>query len=241
MSEGQSIQETQESSTPNGVDNPFTTFVTERLSRLEGLDLSGDAAIPNQVWESWNSGRGKSWFREDQEPPRTKVMTYDEIAKKTAGWKLHLNFDRSDSVKVQAVTSLLSALQEHDAVTTFKIGEADNQLGKEATVYVGHKDKVDIVASLIEEAISNILDDPEGKTLVDDIPFGQKVTGRFEVAHVDREFTHKGAKGHPLLDRDYKRSLDPKNDKSEARARAAALLRQRYGAFYTGKPQASAA
>jgi len=209
---------------PKGTDNPFHDFATIARSRFVDLELDGEATLP------------------------TGVMSYADLAKRGKGWKLHLNFDPYDAEKVEKVGTFLTALEENDAITAFKIGSGGGkeagQPGKEATVYVGHRDKAQVVATLVEEALEGVLDLPEGDVIKDDISFTDKVMGRFEITNVDPEFHQYGfgAKGHPILNSDVWPYVRPHlseanitRETREATTKADGVLRQRYGTFYTGK------
>ncbi|MDQ5885706.1 MAG: hypothetical protein QG628_103 [Patescibacteria group bacterium] len=221
----------------------FNEIAVALAQRLEAVSNEGNAVIQTVLWNSWNEGSGYG-----EEPEESRTVSYDEIAKLGKGWKLHLNFDAENIQTVSTVRTFLKVLKDHDAITTFKIGEGGGKEydapGKEATVYVGHRDKASMVAQAIEESLASILIDPEGDTITDDIEFMPHVMGRFEVGGLDPEFHQYGAKGHPLprtAIRDLIFSSELKSDLtarqkfiSEQTAIADTVLRDRYGVFYTG-------
>ncbi len=223
----------------------------ERASQLVGeLDLSGYAEIPTFEWVRWRSPQSFRRPMEGPEPEQFRRLTYEEIAAKGKGWKFHLNFDAENPVKVESIQKVLTTLKGHELITAFKIGKgggkADGQPGKEATVYVGHRDKAEAVAPFIDEILAGFLDMPEGDALQDDIPFSERVMGRFEVTDLDPDFHQYGAKGHAVLDQDVsdfifkymanKAVSETEKTKvwSDMAVKADEALQARYGVFYTG-------
>src|SRR5665213_3462359 len=150
------------------------------------------------------------------------------------GWKLHLNFDAEDTPKTTTARAFLTALENHGFITTYKVGhgggKAEGAPGKESTVWIGHHDKAVVVAQMIEEALTDVLDAPEGDVLHHDMAFTPQVWGRFTVSRVDPEFHQYGLHGLPFLMREYGKDA---MDGGESN-RANQVLVQRYGAFYTG-------
>jgi hypothetical protein len=171
--------------------------------------------------------------------PEVADSIRSELERQGLGWKLHLNFDATDRTKVAAVSDTLARLQEDAKITTYKIGhgggKASGAPGKEATVYVGPRDKAEYVARIIGSLLDPVLDLPEGDTLYDDRPFGEtgtKVMGRFDIERHDPDFLQYGRGGVPLLKRDGDRwNL---RERSVAMAAAEETLRVRYGPYYTG-------
>ncbi len=238
-----------------GADNPFFNSVSKIVeSRLKDLDLDGEAEMLNPAWWEWNKRNQTSGrLREENEPVQTRKLIFQEIASQGKGWKFHLNFDAQDPAKVQTVGNFLTAMEECGAITAFKIGKGGGKEsdapGKEATVYIGHRNKANAMAPIIEEALGGVLDDPEGDALKDDVVFTPLVRGRFEITNLDPEFHQYGAKGHPLLRDDMRGSpqwqrtsmvdeQDSARFKKEATARANSCLKERYGVFYTGSQAA---
>lgn len=173
--------------------------------------------------------------------PEIAQQARTDIERLGAGWKLHLNFDAEDPIKVATVDTVLDSLQLGKRILQYKIGHgggrASGAPGKEATVYIGSRDNAEIVARYIGQVLDPVLDPPEGDTLHDDRPFGEagtKVMGRFDIGRYDRDFHQYGPNGLPLLNQD----VDPWNkiDRDAAIARAEAALVSRYGEFYTGTP-----
>lgn len=217
-----------------GPENPFYDFAAQASGRLIGLGLEGQAQVPKARWQ-YDYGQGGD----------TRTISYAEITNKSRGWKFHLNFNPDDMGKVQTVGDFLTALKEQDIIKSFKIGHGGgkyhDQPGKEATVYVGHRDKANIVATIIEEGLGSSLDMPIGNALKDDITFTDHVMGRFTADAGDDEFHQYGTAGHPILNTDMgaftNRDLDAEARISlltEFGQRADQILRKRYGAFYTG-------
>lgn len=160
------------------------------------------------------------------------VNSYEEEAvgklRKTAGWKLHINFDRTNDDYVAQVSKVLTSLKDKNLIKSYKIGLSSGQAGKEATIYVGSKDDAQKVAEQIEQLLSTILLPPEGDALKDDLKMTSKVLGRFDAAG-DDSFHQYGSNGIPYLKWDTPRAdLSPQQKKE----RALAVLRERYGSFF---------
>lgn len=146
------------------------------------------------------------------------------VKAETAGWKLHLATDKPEEVS--------KILQESGL--KHKVGRS-GQDGKDVTVYVGSKEAAKEATRLIEEKAGHLLKEPHGpEVLNDDVPFGKKVMGRFDIGSIDPEFHQYGEKGVPWLNAD----MDPYNRHPGATERADAKLKEKYGEFYTGKLEA---
>jgi hypothetical protein len=210
--------------------------------RVNSMELSGSASVPNYGWQEW-SRKGSV----GPEPAKENRLSFHEIAKKGKGWKLHLNFDPDDPKSVEAVDAQLKALHAKQLITQYKLdnggGRAAGAPGKEATVYVGHRDKAALVAEFLDKKLTNILTAPEGDTLTDDMVIAGKVMGRFQINGLDMQFEQYGGKGFPYLSKEAGEYIFQKNPsrkqilKKAAEDRSIAILEQRYGAFYTGSPK----
>ena len=221
--------------------------LTDRLlgyeDRFARLKLDGQAQITTPQWAGWLDSKNSVLPTpfSGSEPEKYRTLSYEEIARKGKGWKLHLNFDAEDEAKTSSVVDLLTAMEELDMVSAYKIGRGGGKKagapGKEATVYVGHRDKTMLVAGVIEDMLGSALDLPEGDTLVDDTEFTPKVMGRFELTRLDPDFMQYGFQGTPYLLRDYDRYAAVKIPSAEKVHHATDLLTQRYGEFYIGTPQ----
>lgn len=241
------LEESKDLVFPHGAENPYTDYAAAVAISLAGLDLDGSAQVVTSKWDWWNMGRHVVG-PQDVEPQKFRTISFQKIAEKAAGWKFHLNFDAEDLPTVLEIGTFLTALAEQGVISRFKIGKgggkASGQPGKEATVYVGHRDKANLVAPIIEEALGAILDPPEGTALDDDIPFTEHVMGRFEISRIDFSFHQYGAKGHPRMNEDIDKilmseyhNLDEvarRQLREEMVTRADAVLRQRFATFYTG-------
>ncbi len=217
---------------PEVTDNPYDSFAERISQQLAELQLDGSAMVPGY-------DRGS--------PSQPRKLTYDEIAAQGRGWKLHLNFDAENQMTTNAVRDLLTALKQHAVISQFKIGmgggKAHDAPGKEATVYIGHRDKANLVAPIIEGAIGGLLELPEGDTIRDDIPFTPRIMGRFQISGTDSQFHQYGHKGLSWTEADMGRLLWEDEAKTETgRARiidenhnnAKQILTERYGVFFTG-------
>jgi hypothetical protein len=207
---------------------PNTYIVDIRLSRIKRMSLP----------ESFRVKQFEPPYPTDSDPEVAKER-WSELERRGVGWKLHLNFDPDDATKRSAVSDLLTDLQDQGDIATFKIGKgggrADDQPGKEATVYVGPRDKAERIARIIDFALEPVLDAPEGEALKDDIPFGPgKVMGRFDVQTYDLDFAAYGTQGFPLRKVDMNARLFGNLDPEEAKATSENLLIERYGMYYTG-------
>jgi hypothetical protein len=184
--------------------------------------------------------------------PDGRDVTYREMAERGKGWKLHLNFDPDNLEANVHVKLLLRELRSTDSINFYKIGHGGGRdrinPGKEATVYVGHRDSMDIIAPFIEEQIGDYLDPETESTLKNDIMFGDLVAGRFENTH-DREFAQYGDAGLIYRAEDWRevtgfsmQGFDTENERiaaievfmDAARKRAETGLIDRYGVYFTG-------
>jgi hypothetical protein len=211
------------------------------LDEVEWADPDGIIKVLNPDWLWWQQmerGSGK------EEPIKFLERSFSRVADSLQGWKLHLNFDRADEEKVDNVANLLTMMRKRKLVSGFKIGRGEP--GKDATVYVGHRDKAVLVASLIERGIGPVLNDPNGDALVDDISFSNHVMGRFEVTSTAHDFYSYGTKGYPVLredvpgfehveGKDREVYLRDTGKDAEIISRAYLTLRDRFGEFFTGK------
>ncbi len=237
-----------------GIIDPDTEEICRRALQLikdsQWEPPKGTVRVFNSCWEYWKRVNEEQMGKSDLGPwepeePQYIELSYDQIAKQRSGWKLHLNFDSNDKRKTAIIADVLLTLGNSGFISHFKL--KSGQPGKEATVYVGWKDKAQLVAQALEDSLGDLLDPPAGNALRDDIDFTPKIMGRFEVTAVDPDFHHYGTKGHPLLEEDMQplpltsSNFAVKGDLAEAIIRADALLRQRYGVFYTGGQDARAA
>lgn len=151
----------------------------------------------------------------------------------TDGWKLHLAIPAQNRAEVGRV---LGEMRQAMGFPDFKLGLAGGQVGKDATVYVGARDEAQRVADAINNRVGHLLGPPAGDTLVDDIPFGGKVMGRFDLR--DRDFHQYGSAGIPYLRADMQnRVFGGGISDADARTRAAKELERRFGTFFTGVPE----
>lgn len=154
----------------------------------------------------------------------------------THGWKLHLNVAPEN---IKAASKYLK-----QAGYPHKTGLSSGQEGKSITVYAGARDVADKVAADINKKLAKILLPAKGDTLVDDQPFVGNVYGRFDIGRVDKEFHQYGRAGIPYTKNDMQ-NMSFGGDRSEvakeaATKRADAILRERFGAFYTGSGPSAA-
>lgn len=207
--------------------------ITETLQRIREVDTDGSAIVPlAEDYRATPTGQAE------------RELTFTEIASKAKGHKLHLSFDAADGAKMDRVTVLLDTLAQNGGITAFKVGQNSEQEGKDATIYVGHKDKTLLIADLLGKELSDVLDEPSGDVLDSDVPYAPKIMGRFEVQGLDPDFHQYGAAGFPLLNDDVGQysmmRLQGASDEAltsflaEAKVRAEEVLQSRYGTFYTG-------
>jgi hypothetical protein len=149
----------------------------------------------------------------------------------TGGWKLHLNPVPGSE---QAISDYLT-----EKGIPHKVGWSGGQVGKGITVYVGAKDAANTLANDLNSRFDDALKDAEGEVLYDDTPIAGKIWGRFDIGRKDVDFHQYGKDGVPLLNVDMgqlRYAKDRSGAVEDARDRADAILKQRYGAFYTGTP-----
>lgn len=211
-------------------DNPFAEIVDTHQALFESIDTTGRATVPQpNVFAIPGSG---------QSPVIERSITYDAIADSLGGWKLHLNIDLGNPLHVQTTQNLLEAMRDAGQVANFKIGHAGDQVGKSATVFVGHCEKAKLSASIINRLLDGILRPPEGDAIIEDVAVADNVMGRFDVGgKVDSEFNQYGPEGIPLLKEDVGSSVFGDTDHSTRDSnilRAKEVLVRRYGTFFTG-------
>lgn len=145
-----------------------------------------------------------------------------------AGWKLHLATDDPESVSAKL----------KEIGLTHKVGRNAGQGGKDLTVYVGSKNAAINAAKIINDQAGSMLKPPTGDTIHDDISFGGKVMGRFDAAG-DKDFHQYGANGVPHLIDDVQAGMFGGKGPSNMDERADAVLKYKYGEFYTGTSEAA--
>jgi GNAT superfamily N-acetyltransferase len=142
-----------------------------------------------------------------------------------SGWKLHLTVAPENIDVAREKLRELGITFKHEAGGT-------HEDGKDFTVYLGSKDKADSVANQINDTLGDLLADPQGDVLGDDMPMVGKVMGRFD-AERGSEFHQYGTQGIPALLEDVKNNFGKKLkdlDYTKARQKLAA----KYGEFFTG-------
>lgn len=222
-------------------------WVKEEIARRKAAALAASAEETVLAGRARRSGSGFNYVTEEMlptNPDHEKArIAAENMKKRGKGWKLHLNFDPDNKFNVWRIENFLETLEIQGKISAFKIGhgggKADGAPGKEATVYVGAKDDATELAKIIEERLSPELLIPEGDTLEDDIPFSDKVMGRFELVKFDPDFHQYGKEGVPFLIEDVARAQIARltgetYSSDEARLRADYILRKRYETFYTG-------
>ncbi len=163
--------------------------------------------------------------------------TYSALESLGYGWKAHLNFDSDNPAVVARVDTTLQGMQQQGSFATYKIGKGGGkeagQPGKESTVYIGSRTRLNQVATELEASLGDVLLAPDAETLKDDEQVGPLIAARFDVHGIDHRIGQYGAQGHGLL----KGDLDPWNQtrSPEAAADAAqATLTKTYGEYFTG-------
>lgn len=226
-------EKTVETPVITGPENPFHDSVSAVMTEVAALDLEGSAVLP---------GANVGLSSDAQAEKSARELTFAELASRAQGEKLHLSFDQADPRSVAKVTALLEELRAQAGIAAYKFGKNGGQEGKDATVYVGHKDKAKIIASALEAQLADVLRAPEGDVIETDEPITGHVMGRFDVSNVDPDFHQYGAKGFPLLSEDVRRAqlMQPGSVElaaflDDAQSRAQMKLRERYGDFYAGK------
>jgi len=184
--------------------------------------------------------------------PDGSELSYDDAMRKVSGWKLHLNFDPDNPEVVANFMQLLDPMKAAGAVSTYKIGHGGGRKagapGKEATVYVGHRDKAQLVADFIGSYMNGDgLLAPEGEALHDDLPFNDLVVGRFEVTNTHFEVLSQygmqgfGAPMHIIqrwLAEGFRKNMDPLERQQKLvmeRQEAIEFITSFFGDYFTGK------
>ncbi|HMN14060.1 MAG TPA: hypothetical protein PKD55_17225, partial [Bellilinea sp.] len=143
------------------------------------------------------------------------------------GWKLHFTTDDPES---------LSAYLSQRGYS-HKVGRNSGQTGKDVTAYIGGLDDALEAAADIGVGARDLLKQPEGNVLSDDLPLLPNVMGRFDPR--DQEFAQYGAKGYPHLRGDVINVLYGGMTREQADERAKARLTEKYGTLFTGEPLGS--
>lgn len=173
----------------------------------------------------------------DPNNPESRVVLEDAM-----GWKLHLNFDAQNPDTVSRIDEVLSRVKQSGAIRGFKIGDGGGkewgQPGKESTVYVGSRDKTDVVARFVSQELGDILLPPEGDTLIDDIPLADGIMGRFAPQY-DPEFHQYGSDGIPYLKEEFAKALwmpvdQQKEYLSVLAKKSLDRIVEKYGDYFTG-------
>jgi len=209
---------------PKTPENVTTPREQEVLDRIAALDAEADGEVIEP-------------FDAVNQPDVTPTGTAGTAPTGTDGWKLHLNPVPGSE---QAISDYLT-----EQGVPHKVGRSGEQVGKGMTVYVGAKDAADALAKDLNSRFDNALKDAEGDVLNDDTPLAGKVWGRFDISSVDPQFHQYGKAGVPVQNDDMANIAfsglgvgTPERAAAfeEARNRADAILKRRYGAFYTGTP-----
>ena len=220
----------------------MTTFLfrldeARRLLRLAAPRIDGKRKVFKSVkGKNKTFQRGywiKDWVEEKKpssqmSPPPRKTPPPSRLKVETDGWKLHLstggNKDLFERISQQLVSVGVRHKPEHNS----------GQEGKDATIYVGSKDDAFHVANEIERIFGDELLTPTGKDVLhDDIPFTEKVMGRFDIWTSEDDFHQYGERGVPLLKDDWLNKMYG-GDADRAYERAKEILTERYGEFFTG-------
>jgi hypothetical protein len=158
------------------------------------------------------------------------------------GWKFHLS--TFNPIKVSEILNSLGL--------NHKIGRHSDQPGKDVTVYVGSMDAAKKAAEAIQKYADPYLVEPYAtvKTVEGnegDLSFTSKVSGRFSVPLLDKEFYRYGPNGIPVVMRDKRNQnkyitgpdgkpvRQPKIESNEFyNTRSHPTLVDKYGEYYTG-------
>ncbi|HYD35676.1 MAG TPA: hypothetical protein VD999_06415 [Vitreimonas sp.] len=219
----------------------------------------------NSPW--WHSHLKPQDLALPVEPPVNNEFHENLIA--TFGWKLHLNFDAQNpknKSNIEALRLFLSQLKNDGSIAHYKIGDgggkADDQPGKEATVYVGSRKKAKEAAKKIldNKTVKEFLLPAEDSTLIDDVPYDSLtgdflisedsvasidklpsnlsylIMGRFDISKKNPDFHQYGGHGIPLLKVDAPVPWDPREpaERINNKRKAYKALVKEYGTFFTG-------
>jgi hypothetical protein len=227
--------------------DPIKQEVVDRVNQIYNASPLTDLSKPDTAITGGKVGIGESEFGQQmqdtgQRPaPAVPVTPIDPSTFPTnngvpSGWKLHLAVDPANAGAVDTVLQDLKAKGEFNG---YKQGSNSGQDGKDFTIYAGSKAQAQAVSDALSQRVGGLLDNPRGDTLVDDIPFGSKVMGRFDA--YDPEFHQYGSGGIPYTKDDMAQKVWGGVTSDQARANADAILRLKYGEYYTGEAASKSA
>lgn len=226
--------------TAKAPENPFSEIVASYQEQFDALSTTGSAVVPSRNLLAMPGSEQPSTIE--------STLTFDEIAERLGGWKLHLNFDVNNPFAAEKVKNLLQAMRHAGQVANFKVGDAGDQEGKSATIYIGHRDKASFLAGVLRQQIGDVLIPASGDALRDDMSFVEKdgrplVVGRFDIGgKIDDDVQQYGTAGIPYLKADASGNAFNRTDSlggltaDQKIQRSTQLLTSRYGSFFTGNP-----
>jgi hypothetical protein len=182
-------------------------------------------------------------------------MAEDEVQPGGVGWKLHLAVPEANQDLVEAGLQgmgITPDTETHVGDFSYKRGRSSGQEGKDFTVYAGHRDDADIIASAINEQMGDLLGD--ASHIKTDTPMVGNVVGRFDaqasvggpsqpvtmmpgIPQMDSTegvYSKWGSGGVPLLSADKRAEARGDIDYAAAEQRATESLTERYGEAFTG-------
>jgi hypothetical protein len=160
-------------------------------------------------------------------------------------WKLHLNFGAKSLQEKEALFAQITAMTGPLGCKA-KLGRNSGQIGKDATIYVGSRDRALLIAREIDKRWGDKLEFPAGDVLNDDCQLAGSVWGRFDVRggvdyrgrHIDcLQYGRHGVPYH--CDGDI---WAVTQDKDEALKRknleeSKAILTEVFGDYFSGTPE----
>lgn len=215
--------------------NKMTTI--DQLSQAPAYEPQPLARLSGEAKAALGADVGAEVRAAIQENRAIDSSVYSALEALGYGWKAHLNFDYQDQAKVQKIDQELADMKSQGLFAGYKIGqgggEAAGQSGKESTVYIGSRARLDQVATELQARLGGDLLPIAGEALSDDVQVSDLVAARFDIHGIDTRFAQYGAQGHGLLVED----IDPWNQTrtQEAATQAAStVLAQTYGEYFTG-------
>ena len=153
----------------------------------------------------------------------------NEFFRNNCGWKIHL--------KVRE--------ESHEIVFRYLLGtcpysckykSADEDAGKDFTIYVGSFDETEKYAEELTKNLEALLERTERDAAISDLNINDKVSARFQPPGNNSLFVNTGFLGIPLLrvDLDSAQYDKPKFDEIKAIERAYGKLNELLGNYFTG-------
>ncbi|MBS3174511.1 hypothetical protein J4440_01390 [Candidatus Woesearchaeota archaeon] len=152
----------------------------------------------------------------------------NDFFKKNAGWKIHLAVDEVNQTRVY------HWLLDHSPYSC-KYKSADEDAGKDFTIYIGGYDETEKFVIRLEREIGNLLKPSEKDAKITDLGLTENVCARFQPPK-NGLFGSNGYHGIPLLFSDASKAIWDKENLNIENALKLSYqqLSQIYGKYFTG-------